>query len=61
MRMLKDTIKEIIFSNEGSWGDPWGSPMRVKIVEKAKIAKIHFFKENQEMEVVMTRKWQVMI
>ena len=44
--MLKDTIKEIMIINEGLWGHPWGSPKRVKIVEKAKMAKIHFSREK---------------
>ena len=42
--VLIDKLKEIMNINEGSWGHPWGSPKRVKIVEKTKMAKIHLIK-----------------
>ena len=42
--MLKDTIKKIMINNKGVIGLPLGSPKRVIMVEKAKMAKIHFFK-----------------
>ena len=42
--MLKDTIEKIMINNKGVIGLPFGSLKRVIMVEKAKMAKIHFFK-----------------
>ena len=40
--MLKDTLKEIMIFNEGSWGHPRASPKRVKIAEKEKWQRSFF-------------------
>ena len=42
--MLKDTIKRIMINNKGVIGLPLSSPKRVIMVEKAKMANIHFYK-----------------
>ena len=48
--MLKDTIKKIMINNKGVIGLPLGSPKRVIMVEKAKMAKNPFFQ-------VKIRRW----
>ena len=40
--MLKDTLKEIMIFNEGSWGHSRASPKRVKIAEKEKWQRSFF-------------------
>ena len=42
--MRKLILKEILIIGEESWGHTWGSPKRVKMVKKTKMAKIQFIK-----------------
>ena len=51
-------MKVIMIVGEESWGHPWSSPKKVKVVKmvkKTKMAKIHFIKGKSGNGVEMTR------